>query len=111
MRETTKLELFMVCAFLFLGIVFLLSCCTGCATQRPPMHYTVDKGFDVIVDTPERIQALWEAVGNDSRDVGGFINYSTRTIYVEYGRDGLPNFEYLGHELWHLPELGGMFHK
>ena len=45
--------------------------------------------------------------------VGGFYEYETRTMYVERDKwhPERPVFEYFGHEVWHLPELGGRFHK
>ena len=50
------------------------------------------------------------------KNVRGFIVYSTNEIYVPYSankdKNGnyLPDFCVLGHEVWHLKELGGRWH-
>ena len=47
------------------------------------------------------------------RDDGVGLDYETRTAYVDYNvhDKSQPNFAFFGHEVWHLPELGGRFHK
>lgn len=49
--------------------------------------------------------------------VWGFAEPANRTFYVRWAnrrwdKDGfpLPDLETLGHELWHMPELGNMWH-
>jgi hypothetical protein len=96
-------------------LLLALLACTGCASYPvPPITYTVDRGFRIVVASPADIQEMWEtAAPEDRRSVGGFFDYSARTVYVEYNIHDKtqPNFEFLGHEVWHLPELGGMFHR
>jgi len=85
---------------------------TGCASINTPLKEYDVKPFTVVVASPEYIQTTWESTGR-TEDVGGFFVYETRTIYVEWNIHDhtQPNFAYFGHELWHLPELGGRFHK
>ena len=46
----------------------------------------------------------------------GYYDKNTRTLHVPVSEEkdrfgnNLPAFETLGHELWHLPELGALFH-
>jgi len=110
-RQFTNLEELLTLTLLALGVCLTLAC-TGCASVNTPLKEHEVKPFTIIVASPEYIQKAWESTG-DMRDVGGFFVYATRTIYVEYNIHDhtQPNFEYLGHEVWHLEELGGRFHK
>ena len=79
----------------------------------PVCEYDVE-AFRVVVGGADYIQDMWEAKNiGDYRDVGGFFDYETRTVYVDVDvwHEGRPVFKYLGHEVWHLKELGGRFHK
>jgi hypothetical protein len=91
-----------------LALIALLAC-TGCATQPyAPQTYKVT--VTVVVGEPDYIQDLYEAKTGNCSDVGGFYEFSTRTIYVD--RDvwtGRPVEKYLGHELNHA--LYGNWHK
>jgi len=75
----------------YLAAILLL---TGCATQRPPKMFTVAAPVKIVV-------------GNSA---ASFCLPGERIISVPWGMDGKPDFYKLGHELWHLPELGGHFH-
>ena len=111
-QKLTNLQGFVVVVLLIAGAV-ALSVCTGCATQHyAPQTYEV-KAFTLIVGSPEYVQSMWEAKTGRICCVGGFYEYETRTMYVERDKwhPERPVFEYFGHEVWHLPELGGRFHK
>lgn len=121
-------------------LIILLVFLGGCATRPPvtynystrnwdlwaiddrPVNETdtvkveVVEPFTIVVMPLDELNDLWDKkYPEDHRDVLGFIE--GRTIYVpwerwRWDRDGfpLPVLETLGHELWHLPELGGWWH-
>ena len=112
-RQLTNLEGLLTLTLLALGVCLTLAC-TGCATPRiSPVQYEV-KAFSIVVGPASYIQDMWEAKTlGDHRDVGGFFDYETRTAYVDVNiwKTDQPDFAFFGHEVWHLPELGGRFHK
>ena len=94
----------------------ILACLlAGCTTWKPVREYHVQL-FTLSVGSAEYVQAVWESYGNHGKQVGGFMHYPSRTIYVPYSvkptrrGEAKPNFEVLGHEVWHLDELGGRWH-
>lgn len=65
---------------------------------------------------PQKLQAEYDQEAKRSIQVNGFAMIDQRKIFVPYSyqRDikgnYLPDFEVLGHEIWHMLELGGRFH-
>ena len=89
------------------SLVFLTSLFTGaCASPRITREYPV-KPFKIFLVEPNKIKC--------EKPCGGY--QIGRELYIPYSlkRDingqFLPDFEILGHELWHLSELGGKYHK
>lgn len=79
-------------------LAILFCVCAGCASpKRPRMEY-VQPFVLVVMD------------GDTLYPRRGYCDQKHRFIYVRYDGDK-PDFYALGHEVWHLPELGGRFHK
>ena len=95
-------------------VLVIIMLASGCATQyRPPQVYDV-KAHTLIVADRSFIQAAWNANPAHTRvQVNGFYDEATRTRYVlrDKWHPERPDFAVSGHEEWHLPELGGRFHK
>jgi hypothetical protein len=95
---------------IILCVVIAVQMLTGCATG-PRCEYNTDS-FTIIVADRGEVQQAWEKYANHKRQqVRGFYDAFTRTMWVQRGYGGLPCFETLGHEVWHLEELGGQFHE
>ena len=110
-RQVTRIELLTICLLCIVGVSFLLAC-IGCASPVTTMHYRIDKPIDIIITDHATIQAIWESQGHTDYAEGVFV-YATRTAYVQpcqWDRT-LPDFYWLGHEIWHTPELGGQWHE
>lgn len=75
--------------------------------------------FTVTVMPLDELNELWDELEPGSKfDVWGFAVPSERALYVPWAKyrwdvDGFPvvDLETLGHEVWHLPELGGDWHE
>lgn len=84
----------------------------GCTTGKPTQtrRYNV-KPFTVMVMPVREINKKWQEMGGQGY-VLGFCDSTRRVVYVSYYTRGseLPDLEVLGHEVFHLPELGGGFH-
>lgn len=84
-------------------IVLLLTLLCGCATVKtePARMIRVSEPFTVVVLPAEMLI-----------NKRGYCDRAHRIIYVRYNiGDDKPDFYALGHEVWHLKELGGCFHK
>jgi len=110
---SVKELLFLILIVLLISLV-MQTC--GCSTYRTPVEYSV-KPFKVVLAEDQYIQAMWEASGGNS-DVApdGFIDQQERTIYVPFKNKDIhgnpkPDMYVLGHEVWHLRELGGWWHR
>jgi hypothetical protein len=89
------------------GLAFAFACwlsAVGCASPRPDRLYQVQSPVTIVVTERERIGRM---CGRDT--IVGTSFPDVRWIVVPW--DGQhPDFYVLGHELWHLPELGGDYH-
>ena len=100
----------------WLLMVAALSVCllSGCASIIPtPRLYTV-QGFDLVLMAQRDIQFQYRMkYGIDLAYIGGYCDQDSRIIYCQYDKfvAGQPDFFALGHEVYHLYELGGNFHK
>ncbi|GEM_PF-5686916 len=94
---------------------------TGSPRQTLPTQvFCVSIPFTIVVEDPLLLrERIYRELGL-TNGVAMF-NRDTRTIYVPYASEGsedefdifgrrMPAREPLGHELWHLPELGGWWH-
>ncbi len=100
-----------------LGLVGLLQ---GCATSHEDIKvYDVDKSFRIILMEKDEINSMYKRMsGYVFRTTAGFIFVNDRILIIPYeepaqydaNKQRLPNFQVLGHELWHLQELGGLWH-
>lgn len=104
-RQVTQLELMLICLICLLGIVL-----TGCVTKQPRRTYPV-QGFTLVVMEQQQIRELYKMMyGIDHPFIQGYCDQKARVMYVSYAGDK-PRFETLGHEVWHLDELGGRWHE
>lgn len=100
-------------AVMFAALVILMG--SGCSSI--PVRGEDVQEFTVYCAELDAVQDRWIAAGGD-RDakVRGFCDDRSRVIWVvwsgEYDRNGrpIPDLEVLGHEVWHLRELGGRWH-
>lgn len=93
--------------------ILLLALCSGCATTYTGQK-RVEIPFDIVIADKAHIQAEYLRNGGiKGKTVNGFCNMKTRTLYVkrESMNSNLPDMRVLGHELWHLKELGGYWHE
>lgn len=118
-------------------LLFVLLCLAGCtsAPQRPTTNLqtptfsvktlppsSVDtkqifkvEGFTLVLKEKEHIRKMVEERLGITNAMG-FFDGATRTLYVPFSGDcdrfnrEMPDLETLGHEVWHIPELGGMWH-
>ena len=83
---------------------------TGCATHGT-QEYGVE-AFTLVVADRGAVQAAYETYQFHHRQqVSGFYDCYKREMWVERGYGGRPDFATLGHEIWHLEELGGNWHE
>jgi len=97
---------------------------SGCATPKIDYShrvYRLKAPVDIHIATQERVQEEYEKYGGD-KQVYGFAWPKKREIWVRFARpedrypisqtgEINPSFSTFGHEIWHMPELGGHFHK
>lgn len=87
-------------------ILILLLLLTGCAAQ-PTIYYRIDDPVNICLMDAERI------IDNSGYDAYAYPR--TRTVFVPYTLDRqgrpTPDFYLLGHEIWHMPELGYLYHE
>ena len=80
-------------------ILILLLLVAGCSTQPKMTQIYYVPAFTIVV-----------ADGSNFAPALGWCDQKNRIVYVKYDGD-MPRLETLGHEVWHLPELGGKWHK
>jgi hypothetical protein len=110
-REVTNSEgLLGGIIMVLLAVVVLMS---GCATTPHRFAKMYDVGpYKMCVMERYDIRAKYlRDYGIDVPRIGGYFDETNRILYVDCGEGDQPNFEHSGHEQWHLPELGGRFHK
>ncbi|MDO8482646.1 MAG: hypothetical protein Q7S86_02405 [bacterium] len=86
----------------------------------PTQVFSITTPFTIVIEDP---MTLRERIQRELGFTNGvaLFNKKTRTLYVPYAKEGsleefdfwdrrMPSLESLGHELWHLPELGGWWH-
>ena len=86
---------------------------------EPTREYTLLDDVKIVIMEYNELQKKHGLVYPNRKHikVNGFYDNSNRTVYVHYwgGKDingnMLPSMEVLGHEIWHLKELGGNWHK
>jgi hypothetical protein len=107
-REVTNSEGLLGAIIMVLLIVLM----SGCATQRPQKQFAVD-GFTLIVMEQSAIRQQYKTMyKKDIPGLRGYCDQEARVIFCEWNEDRTaPSFEWLGHEVWHLNELGGNYHK
>jgi uncharacterized membrane protein YeiB len=94
-------------ATLLLAVMLL----SGCQTIQP-RTYRVICPFTITTGDADYIQAEWVRYGGRSNvTVDGFSRPFYREIYVTCDNNGIPKLDVLGHEVWHLLELGGAWHE
>ena len=78
----------------------------GCASGQSHRQYFVHDDFVVEVST---VGAIERIAGRGARGaiVAGRVIYGPASGRRDAAGNALPDFEALGHEVWHLPELGG----
>ena len=121
-RELTNFEWLFGLVRLGVSIATLIVLSTlgfvGCASAWKPVKQYEVKPFSIVMGSHDFINQMRQALDPQAGvEVDGFIHYPSRTVYVPYsikkddnGNDK-PDFEVLGHEVWHLPELGGRWHE
>ena len=94
-----------------IALLVLVVLMSGCATHHPAKEYKVES-FTLILMDQHDIRAKYRRdYGKDTPGLSGYCDQKARVIFCDYNEEGTgPNFEHLGHELWHLNELGGRFH-
>lgn len=98
--------------FICLSIVIVLSACAN----LPERHFLViNEKMEIVVMNEVEILAVSKKMFGQERR-GLFVGGNPVKIYVPYSPESdergnrLPDFAVLGHEIWHLRELGGNFH-
>jgi len=87
----------------------------GCGHVEPDRVYRVTQDFRIRVVNQIKLKEEYYTK-YARRDVRGWHNYQKNEIVVPYSGEKdkfgrpLPDFETLGHEIWHLKELGGKWH-
>jgi len=110
-REVTNSEGLLGSVIIALLVLVVLM--SGCATtpHRFAKVYEI-KAYRMVVMERQDIRAKYlRDYGIDIPRIGGYYDETNRILYVDYDEGDKPNFEHSGHEQWHLPELGGRFHK
>lgn len=83
-------------------------------------EYNVTDDFKIYIEDYTQISERWREIkGKEGRNVLGFWQtkngkqylYVPKSGYKDINGNELPNFETLGHEIWHLKELGGHYHE
>jgi len=96
-----------------LALIALLAL-TGCATIPANEERYHIKAFDVIVTTPERVNALWQESYShlNKKHTSGFCDQQKRLLVVPHSvrGEGLAVDWIVGHEVQHFPEWGGIWH-
>ena len=106
----------MIKRIISLGLASLL---TGCATPLiPTKDYKVGDLKIVCVDERNMFKTLETNINKNYDPLApwcsAYYDQRNKTVYVPYTRnknkkgDYLPNFEMLGHEIWH--DVAGWFH-
>jgi len=108
---SVKELLFLILIVLLISLV-MQTC--GCASV--PNHVAIYqvKPYTIVSANPRYIQKMYDRFCPDEkRNEWGFYEPATRTIYVvgERWDRSMPKAYELGHEVWHLRELGGWWHR
>ena len=101
-----------ILSLLMLILLSAVLLCSGCAGTRPQSQYAV-QGFTLIVMEQAAIRKQYKTMYKlDIPGLRGYCDQEARVIFCEWNEDRTaPSFEWLGHEIWHLNELGGKYHK
>lgn len=109
-------------AILLLAVCVLIS---GCASRPlpeipsfPAQAFHVKQPFYIVCADQADITRIAVEYGMPANTMAAYINIDgTRILYVPWSGyvdvngKPIPDFDSLGHEVWHLPELGGQWHK
>ena len=87
-------------------------------TEKDSVSVEVES-FTIHIMPLDELNAVWDEIAPDSpNDVWGFCLLETREVFVSWAKwrwdvDGfpLPDLDTLGHEIWHLPDLGARWHE
>src|SRR3990167_9562530 len=97
--------------------LFLLLFGLGCSSPyNAPQRVQINQFELNIMELEELRKVYKETYHGEVPKVLGFCDYINRKLFVPYSDEiddcghRKPNFEVLGHELYHLQELGGSFH-
>lgn len=94
--------------------IFALICLfvLGCSTPHNPQKSYAVKDFTLILMDRDMIRKQYKTMyGIDDAYIAGYCDQKARVIFVAYDETGKPMLDILGHEVWHLLELGGGWHK
>ena len=97
----------------YIGLL-LVATLSGCAIPMVPQRQIAVDALTIVVADQRNIRALYrQNYGIDLEYIGGFCDQRARVIFVQWDfyETNHPNFYALGHEVWHLYECGGSFHK
>jgi len=89
-----------------LSITLAVGCVTGPITEHRVEAFTL-----VVADRGDVQKAYERYTNRKTQQVSGFYDPMTRMMWVTRGYGGRPDLTILGHELWHLPELGKEWHE
>jgi hypothetical protein len=105
MMTQRQINSFIVRGIVASALAFAWACwAAGCASQ-PDKLYRIDKPVTIVVRDGE---AIGRSMSRET--VRGTCLPDVRWLQVPWDGDH-PDFYVLGHEIWHLPELGGDFHE
>lgn len=93
--------------------VLLIASCVS----MPVKNYSVNEDFDIVIMDEEKVMDTCELFLK-KRCKGFAMNLQNKTTlfipyssYKDINGNYLPDFEVLGHEIWHLKKLGYKFHQ
>ena len=97
------------------GVILLTLCAvlllTGCGTVAPNRTYTVSQTWVLHVVDAATIEDLG-GLGTRGANLAGCVLYVPKSGLTDAHGNALPDFYILGHEVWHLRQLGGSdWHK
>ena len=115
-EEEQKNLLVIVLIALLDALTGLLTSCSSFGNYRPQRTYQLKPVTIILADYGE-ISDEYEMLTGYAGGAYGYAEMDKRCVHVKYsGRkdingEELPDFHALGHEIWHMRELGGWFHK
>ena len=91
-------------------VVILLTLCavlllTGCVTSAPNRTYTVTQPWVLHVVDAATIEDI--GLGVRGANLAGCVLFVPKSGLTDAHGNALPVFGILGHEVWHLRQLGG----